>query len=245
MVAATSAPMRDEDVFTLLDLLRKAAEHVGLKLEEGAREARSEPIITYTLDEALINFLKSHGYTTDRRSDDVFALGSESGHYWWLFDTKEGRAKEISLLVGLAAHRGDRGIRILPMVRGSAGATDNLEYHTRMFRLIAEFQDEKSPLVRELVKNIAANTEEYMVVGWTELGLGGIRSLRELFEEFSKGIEASRKLAIGSQNPFDPVPYPRYDNPGDEIYIPEPNQRAILRFWEKQLEHYRKSITRL
>ncbi|MFY9458037.1 MAG: hypothetical protein WAP23_03925, partial [Candidatus Spechtbacterales bacterium] len=83
-----------------------------------------------------------------------------------------------------------------------------------------------------------AASDGSIVITWTELGLGGIRKLSHLFTEFAAQNETVAQLGRSGEV-FDPVPNPRYQQPGDELFIAEPAQPKLIQTWRTQLNEYR------
>src|SRR3989344_7664258 len=114
----TTALTMGVDALTLLDLLRGAAAYKGLKLQEGASRAYSEPIKVYALNEALLAILAERGIKRQDRSDcrnEIFTLvdenpqekvpGRSPSNYWnfkLLVKLLEGDKSKFDLRVTLS-----------------------------------------------------------------------------------------------------------------------------------------------
>lgn len=236
------------DAFTLLDLLGKAAAHKGLKLCEGASEACSKPIKAYELDDRLLAALAEQGIKRQARPDchdTIFTLvdknpqekvpGWEPSNFWnfrWLGGDENKFDLCVSLSVGFGMDTENRGIVFVPQARGSYVSAAGQLPNFRMFKALVE-SDEDAPLA---AKELAASDGSLMVT-WTELGLGGIRKLRDLFAEFAGRNELITQLDRDDQV-FDPIPNPRHQRPGDELFIAEPAQPRVIQAWQRQLSGY-------
>src|SRR3989338_5055396 len=90
-----------KDCFTLLELIKMTAAHKGLKFQEGACRAYSEPFAKVALDEKLLEFLAARNIKRQPRPDypDIFTLVDNNhqvkvpGHNpsnYWNFKRTEG-----------------------------------------------------------------------------------------------------------------------------------------------------------
>lgn len=220
------------DTFTLLDLLRKAATHKGLNLQEGASRACSEPIKVYELDDKLLAVLAERGIKRQARPDcrnRIFTLIDENPqkevHGWspsnyWNFKLLEGDERkfnlQVTLSVGFGINLEKRGIVFVPQANGSFLSPVDQLPNFRMFKMLVENDENVSAVAKEL-----AASDGGIVVTWTELGLGGICELANLFAEFAGGNKLITQLGRNSEV-FDPVPNPQYRQPCDKLFIAEP-----------------------
>ena len=242
-----------ENALTLLDLLRRAATHKGLRLDEEASKAYSEPIKEYILDEKILAALAKHNIKQQYRPDcknEIFTLvdknpqtkvpGWEPSNYW-NFKLVEGKDRfdlRIALFVGLGINFKfeKRGVVLVPQVRGSfVSAVDQLP-NFRMFKALVELDTNAPAVAKEL-----AASDGTIVVTWTEIGLGGVRRLADLFTEFAAPNEMIAWLGKNGCV-FDPNPYPHYHQPGDELFITESAQPQIIKMWLTQLDKYRSDL---
>jgi len=237
------------DTFTLLDLLRKTAAHKGLKLQEGASKAYSEPIKAYMLNDKLLAMLAKRSIKRQDRPDcrnEIFTLVDENpqekvpgwaSSNYWNFKLLEGDKSKFDLRVTLSVDFGlnleKRGVVLVPQAHGSyVSAADSLP-NFRMFKALVESDVNAPEVAREL-----ATSDGTIVVTWTELGLGGIRKLSHLFSEFAARNETVAHLG-GNGEVFNPAPNPRYQQPGDELFVVEPAQPQVIQAWRVQLNEYR------
>lgn len=248
-MAKTLNLVRGGEVFTLLDLLEKAAEFEGLKLEKKWSKAISKPIKSYQLDRRLLSKLAEKGIKKKDRPDDVFTLVDENPQQvtpgwrpsnYWNFKRPDHNPKKdfdlrIELRIGFRLSQEDRGFMLVPLAYGTfLSPTDALPNY-RMFRALVE-GDEMLPLVaKRMVK-------EEIVITWTDLGLGGLRRMSELFGEFAQGKDSILHLGHNGDI-FSPVPLPRYEQPGGELFVAEVAQPKLFRAWREQLGNYRSKLT--
>lgn len=242
----------DVDSFILFDLFRKAALYKGLKVQEGTSEAYSEPIKSYELDDRLLAFLAERGIKQQARPDchdEIFTLVDENPQEkvpgwtpsnYWNFKLLDGEKYQFDLRVTLNVSFGinteKRGIVFWPRAYGSFFSPVDRLPNLRMFKALVE-SDGKAPAV---ALELAAS-DGNIVVTWTDLGLGGIRKLTDLFAEFAGQNEAIKKLGR-NQEVFDPVPNLHHQQSGDELFVVEPAQPRVFQEWRKQLEEYRTSL---
>lgn len=249
--------------YTLLELLNKAALHCGLTIPEGASKAYSEPIETYALDRELLAFLAKRGIKEQARPDcnyDTYTLVDENpqkpapGYVpsnYWNFKRRDGKDSEFDLQITLSASFcedvGRRGIALYPHASGTFVSPCDTLPNFRMFKALVEYGIEKDTNSRFQIEaslgtaRRLVESDGSIVVSWTDLELGGIRTIGKLFREFSRGKEEFEELAR-SGNVFNPVPYPRHRNPGEELYIIEPAQPALFDTWRDQLKEYRSKL---
>ncbi len=237
--------------YTLSDLFKSVAKLMGLKLRD-AETSRviSRPLRSYTLDHTLMAALAKQGIRQHPRTDDTITLADENpqnetpGYHpsnYWNFkrpDGENGVAPElrIDLCVELLMNFKERGIVLLPRAQGGGVSPVDPLPNFRMFRALTE----ADPKPLRVAKRIAAN-EGGVVVTWSDLGLGGLRTLSMLFNEFKGGNENIETLArkVGV---FEPNPYALLRNGGSLEFVPERAQPLIFRAWNFQLENYRESL---
>jgi len=240
--------VKGKDIFTLLDLLRRAAAYKNLKFKDGG-----SPIKVYNLDEKILNVLTERGIKRQERPDcwnKIFTLVDQNPQEkipgcnptnYWNFKLLEGNDRfdlRVTLSVGFGLNFKKRGIVLVPQAHGPFVSPGSLFSHFRMFKALVESDEEED--LPTVAKELAASDGE-IVVTWTELGLGGIRELSHLFEEFASGNETVKRLGRNEEI-FNPAPY-LYQQPGDKLFIAEPAQPKLFYFWQAQLNEYRASLS--
>lgn len=239
-----------KDVFTLLSLLRKAAEFKGLKLaKESESDAYTEPIATYKLNRKLLGILAEHNIKNHPRPDDIFTLLDENWQEqvpgwdpsnYWNFKRIEGKNEfdlKMTLVasVNLASYE-DRGIRLHTKVLSSfLSASDRLP-NFRVFKALVESGTQEVPSVaHELIAG-----EGTLVVSWSDIGLGGLRNMSQLFFEVFRGNNELNMIAHRG-GVFNPPPHGR--GIGDpQIFVAEPAQPKVIRVWREQIKKYSASL---
>ena len=237
-----------KDTFTLLDLLRKAAAHKGLKFEENVSRVCTEPFKTYVLDDELMRALADRDIVRKHSEHplNLWAIGdrkyqqgdSTMQHaHWWRFgflkDKPTERDFRLQLLVALEFNQTKRSIVFHPEVSATLAHPANQYLNCRMWNVLVEIDKDSSSVAKEL----AAGGEAGLLVTWTDMGLGGIRSFENLFDEFADGKQTLCDLAQ-SREVFFPLPYARYESPGDEIFVVENMHHIVFDTWERQRYEY-------
>jgi hypothetical protein len=241
---------RGENAFTALDLLQRAAAHKGLRLHVGtSQRITSEAIRTYDLDDVTLAALRQAGIQRQLRPDcrdEIFTLVDENPQVevpgwapscYWNFKQREGGGGafdlRISLEVELAIIAEQRGVVLTPRAPGTFVSPCDSLPNFRMFRALVERDPDALPVAREL-----ATSDGHVVAHWSDLGLGGIRTLTELFREFVGHRPEVQRLG-SDDGIFDPIPHPRYPVPLDSLYVIELAQPRVIQAWREQLRNYR------
>lgn len=250
---ATMVLTLGENALTRLGLFRKAAAHKGLRLHEGNSKAYSEPIKEYVLDEKRLAVLAKRNIRRKDRLDgtnEIFTIVDEnpqekapgwSPSNYWNFKLADGDRHgfdlRITLSVSFIINFEKRGVVLMPRAHGLfVSPVDHLP-NFRMFKALVESDSEALAVTKEL-----AASDGSIVVTWSELGLGGIRRLEELFAEFAGSNETVTRLGRDG-NVFDPAPYPRCCRHADDtLFIPEPAQPKLFETWRAQLNEYRSQL---
>ena len=239
------------DTFTLLDLLRKAAAYKDLKLREDASKAYSKPFKVYTLNDKLLAVLAEQGIKRQDRSDcnnEIFTLVDENPQKkiwgwapsnYWNFKLLKERTFDlrVSLSIDFEINQEKRGVVFWPQTHGTFVSPADQLPNFRMFKALADNDENAQAVAKEL-----AASNGSIVITWTDLGLGGIRKLTNLFAEFAGRNETIARLAENGEV-FNPVPYPKYQQPRDELFVTEPAQPKVIQLWREQLKEYRNNLT--
>lgn len=239
------------EVFTETELLRLAAEHKGVELHchEGKWSDQSRSIKGYVLDEALLALLKEKGIKREPRPDQVFTLVDEnpqehrpgwSPSNYWNFKIPEGGDGRYDLRIELGCKllidSQERGVVFWPNAHGTfLSPADHLP-QIRMLRALVE-NDEEAPTILKAL----AESEGTIVVFWADLGLGGIKTVSDLFFEFSRGRDEVQRLAH-QHRIYSPDPQMSTNIGAERIYIAEPAQPRVLKAWKAQLAAYRAKL---
>jgi len=228
-------------------LLRMAAAHKGLELYESAElgngsSGQSKPIKTYVLDDQWLSILAQCNIRRQDRSDvhdEIFTLvddnpqqpepGYSPSNFWNFKPLVEGGSEfnlQVSLYVNLVLDRMRRGIVLLPRTSSThVSAADPLP-NIRMFRALVEHDPDATPITKEL----AVAGPDGLVVRWSDLGLGGLRSVWAVFSEFAAGNMLRDQLAH-DRRVFDPSPLL-------PLFVAETVQPDLIQAWRAQLDEY-------
>jgi|GEM_PF-3118003 len=239
-----------KELFTLRELLDKAAELKGMKvLRVSHGETTTEPIAEFVPDAAMLRHLREQGMVYEENGDmcylrddnaqppPPFGFASSVG---WSFKRKEdGRGYDfvLKLHVSMKQVAVERGILLWPIVYGTcASACDSLPNY-RLFKALIEGPGAKVPdVAREIVQG-----EGMIPVTWTELGLGGLRSIRALFDEFIQRKQELWELGL-THKVFDPKPLQTFEKPDHDPFLIESAQPRLFRLWKSQLDAYRSRL---
>lgn len=240
------------DWFTLWQLFQKAAKHKGLKLP--AQSTVCQPIKSYELNDDLLKILAKRNIRRQVRPDvnhPMLTLVDENSQQpcsgflpsnYWNFkwdDKKKKLCLEIKLYIELIFDERQRAVVLLPKTMASLLSPIDHWPNFRMFQALVE-ADEKPPAI---AKEIADTKTGQLLVTFTDLGLGGIRSLLDLFLlEFAYKNKTVVDLAQ-AYPVFDPHPLHRYREQTGRVLIAEPAQPKIFQAWETQLKELRRKLS--
>lgn len=249
---SNSVLLMGADAFTLREIVTKAAAFKGLKIQGGASWACSETIKEYPLDNKTLAALAKRGIEQQPRpdcSDRIFTLvdnnpqtkipGYAPSNYWNFLSIEGDKPKfdlSVSLFVDFNINIKKRGIVFWPRACGKGVSAGAHLPNYRMFKALTE-NDSGAPLIAQEI----AGSDGTIVVTWTDLGLGGLRRIADLFVEFAS--DNGKIIELGEDNKvFDPAPYPRHQQSGDELFIAETIQPKLIEEWAQQLDRYRNSL---
>lgn len=239
-----------KELFTLRALLDKAAELKGIKvLSVSHSGATTESIAELAPDDAMLRHLRKQGILYEENDSMCYlrdtnpqpppphGFASSDG---WSFKRKEGGGGfdfALKLHVGMRQVAVERGILLWPVVYGTcASACDSLPNH-RLFKALVEGPGATVPdVAREL-----AQSEGIISVTWTELGLGGLRSIRALFDEFIQRKQELWELGL-THKVFDPKPLQTFEKPDHDPFLIESAQPRLFRLWKSQVDAYRSRL---
>ena len=227
------------DIFTEEMLYERVAQSVGLEYEVGETRT-SNTFATFDLDAQLLAHLNINGIQEFRPvGADIFTLvdtnkpqdhqpGFSPSNVW---SFRSGEISVISLGVTFCIIPYYRGVSLQPLTRGQASSpSDNLP-NMRMFSALVETNIVLD--LPQIARTIAQATED-VIIPWGKIGLGGLRRLTTIFDEFSWDNGFIRQLAQKDSTVFIPHPYLN-----DSFqWVVEENHFQILRAWSQQLKAY-------
>lgn len=223
--------METKEFYTTRELLELAAGSKGVDLRDNTKQSRA--IKSYALDSHLLSLLKEDGVRV--YSESQYLILEYAGGRWNYTPHKGKNYLDLHIDLEVMAYvkQEYRGVLFVPYVWGCSGCSSEAMPHKHMFQLLVECDENSLQIARE----IAESEGEGLVVGWSELGLGGLRTLGEVFREFFGENEVIEHIAR-KEYVFDPLPYPRF--PRDKtIHVIEPAQPRIIQAWREQLNNYR------
>ncbi len=243
-----------QDILTQSELMQRAAALIGLEIgQEDKTRSITKAFATFELDQAKLKALEERGIKRQERPDcDVFTLidtnpqdppphGFALSNYWNFSRTERDKGPfdlKIELKVQLVVDQSKRGIVCTPLASGTLVSPCDHLPNFRMFKALVEL----SPDMPDVAKRIAANELGRVVISWTDLGLGGLREIGDLFREFARGNQAIHELS-SKTSIFQPSPLHSAYAPGNtEQYVVEPAQPRLFRLWHQQLDNYRDKI---
>jgi hypothetical protein len=255
---AVTGTQDKKEIFTAPEIVDLAAKARGIELfpyrnDSSTRQWRQgKPFASKLIDEEFLRFLAERGFKRQERPDApyVFTLVDEnhqepaSGFHasnYWNFRLPGGSEKahelKIELSVYMALSISERGIVIIPQAHGTGimSPADRLP-NIRMFKALVDSGVE----VPGIAKEILASENSSVVIQFSDLGLGGIRTIHDLFHEFARGRPKITDMLNNRVVQFDPTPYNNMFDP--ECYMVEPAQPKTIAAWRKQLQDYRTAI---
>ncbi|MBI5732665.1 hypothetical protein HY967_01755 [Candidatus Jorgensenbacteria bacterium] len=239
------------------ELISRAASSKGLVLKDKLRNSYSclkfdsEVIGTFNLERGFISALEKQGFTfgpgtkpphnemaylsghSDQRGSEVF----ESDCWAW---GKEEKNIQLTVYFRLSVAERERGVLCIPYVWGNcSGGACHRPTIDKFVKVVAEHFPDTHPLIRE-----AVNADFRPVISWRDIGLGGIRSIEELFDELYGRNEKVAKLAGSSLSPFDPDPNPRKSilEVTDRAFVVETDQPTLFKRWRDQLQFFKTDL---
>jgi hypothetical protein len=182
-------------------------------------------------------------------SDGVYTLvdnnpqekipGFVPSNYWNFGKRKDNDQKfDLRLFLGIKLELSikERGIIFFPAVFATICSADSRLSNRWAFEALVEDDDASLP---DVAKQLARSQEGRVVVSWTDLGLGGLRMMIDLFLEVAKHKENVFALGQAKKSIFDPAPI---DHTGEGLFVAEIIQPSIFKTWERQLKEYRESL---
>ena len=218
------------------DLVREAVDYLGIELEcfetKPHTISYTKTLGSYKLEGEFLEALKKNGFKLDKREDGITTLYDENppNDYW---NFKEENELLITLHLKPHVSKRERGVVFHPLAHGTFLSPVDGLIMFRFFKVVADYDTKTHPSVRRLVNEEVGT----FTVSWTEIGLGGIKIIGELFDEFVGYKEKIKELAKSRFNPFEP-------DPKEDCwkFIPEPFQPALFNIWQKQVDEFKSEL---
>lgn len=228
-----------EDYFEREQLFGKVAAHRGLEIVVDRKDPFTDAtaLKRYDLDDALAAFLAERGFhqVPVQHSSWDFRLtyeGDGSSGVWEGDRLARGMPDPgLALVLGFGMNEAGTGVVLSPKVRSAGQTPGDRDAHASLFRALVAYDKDSPALAREIVENGGRIT-----VAWTEIGLGGLCSLSQLFLRFAGENEAVKM--VKNAGVFHPHPRdPASDFRGD-IFLTESAQSRIMAGWRSELRSF-------
>ncbi|MBI4036559.1 hypothetical protein HY386_01625 [Candidatus Daviesbacteria bacterium] len=233
----------EEDLIDPQDIITRALELNGLSVGQVNSDTTtfSQPITRYSIDSNLRSFLEEREFRFRPSDHGLHLINTQAhGDIGWRFDPN-ARELFLSPIVRIQIMQQERGVMVYPDIGGSLKASCMHEYSNyRLFLALTEYDQQSSDLSRRVVVN-----EGRLLIPWQELGLAGIRTVQELFNELFRNRELVESLArIYHLSPFRPHIYSpdQFEHP-ERKFIEEALQGTLLRQWRTQLEKFKQGLS--
>lgn len=238
-------------------LINRAAELNNLTIpEEPAKnhsypEFDTEPVRTFKLDRDFIAALEKHGFTfgpgtRSPHNEMVYLAGHSNQRGAEIFETdcwawkRTETDPQLNIRFNLRVSEGKRGVMCVPHVWGNcSGAAVHQPTIDKLVKAVSEHFSDLHTLIM-----VAANVETPPIIYWSEIELGGIKSVGWLFNELFGRNEKAMELARSTLSPFDPNPNTqgRIWEVKDRLFVLEAYQPKLFRQWREQLEAFKTSL---
>ena len=157
----------------------------------------------------------------------------------WAWERTE-TSHQLAVYFQLHVDEESRGIICVPDVSGNcSGGACHRPTSNRLMSIIATHFPNTHPLIRQITEK-----SPYPVIGWSEIGLGGIRSIGWLFDESYGRNRKVGQLVDSIISPFVPNPRSRFNLSAatDRLFVLESDQPQLFRQWKGQLANLRSEL---
>lgn len=224
------------------------------KKSSSSLELESESVQTLRLDGSFLTLLKEHGFTfgpgtRPPHNQMVYLSGESNQRGAEIFESDSWAWKRAATNLQLDAYfrlrinEKKRGVVCEPHVWGNCdGGACHQPTIDRLVRIMAEHLSNTSDL--HLLLKRAAGSKSAPVIYWSEMGLGGVKSVGWLFEELFGRNKKVLELSRSPLSPFDPNPNPTRSifDVHDRLFVEEVDQSRLFEQWEKQLKEFRRDL---
>lgn len=240
-------------------LIAEAAISQNLKLRANPRELCSNPEFdsgsagTFLLNDGFLATLKKYGFTfepgkTPSHSEMVYLSGNSHQpnrqEIWdsdcWAWKRSEVGPRELTVSFRLSVSEEHRGVVFLPKVWGNcSGGACHQPTIEKCVAAIAEHFPNAHPLIKAV-----KDAGPHPVINWSDIGLGGIKSVGKLFHELFGHNETVYNLADTRLSPFNPPPHPKRIGMEmvDRLFVLEADQTKLFKQWKDQLQEFCASL---
>lgn len=242
--------------FTVLQLFEKAARLKDLVWNQNELPIKAIPVEKTEIALQILSKLTERGFQLatypnvprvwclidedPKIKRDLNYQGGEAFYNWWSFLRSAGGDRlrkekdqvfELNFKVNLRT--ADNGIVFKPGIGNNYDVPRFSEYHQRLFLLLSDHY--RSPLLQEMAA--AGGT---LMISWEQLGLIGLVSTQELFEQFCGQNQLLWRLTNTPDNPFNPKPLDPGSHPN--LYFLQKEAIEIFQIWQWQRENYIHSL---
>jgi len=241
----TPALLTVDSFLQIPELIEKAAASRSLTVKGDRREFETEDVGTYKLDEGLLKALGKVGFTfkpgvIPPHNAMVYLDGHSNQKGQEVFDSdcwdwkRTEKNPYLAVRLRLSVSERERGIVAVPHVGGNCiGGACHRPTINKLVIAIASYFPDAHPLLKEMT------LDSYPIINWNSIGLGGVRSISHLFEEWRHGHnELVSKLANSNISPFSPDP----TLAGHNYFVVESDQPGLFGQWEKQLQEFKNRL---
>jgi hypothetical protein len=241
--------VRGVNCFTESDLFMRAATLKGLEMQNvGSRSQKLKeykvglPVLAKLAEENIVRRVRPERDETYALVDDnpQDSMPEYTPSNSWNFSRSNNKKKKfdlrLSLSIELQLSIRERGIIFFPTVSATLRSPSSRLSNRWAFNALVDYDDSNLP---DIAKQLAVSQEGRILVSWTEMGLGGLRQMIDLFLEVAKHKEDVFALGQAKESIFYPAPIA---HKGDSLFVAETIQPSIFKAWEKQLKKYRESL---
>ena len=239
-------PEKGTELLDAMDFMHLALSNLGLRpghYEEQTATLYSEPIKTYPLDQARLQFLSSCGIkrptfpsdSADARLNENHLI-DESLNYW----NFRGHESAWSIQIGIAFSSASEGVSCKPFTTPSISYGSKIAVFGLFRALVNSDPELDSPLAKEVAQS-TPNEYGQILLSYDKIGMKGITTLwglfRDVFQIVSPLDDHQNKFILKileTTNIFEPPP--------DHIMVTKAAQAKVKRIWLDQLHRYRLTL---
>lgn len=232
--------------FTSLQLFEKAALFKGLNWNQTELPVK---VIEIGKISCLVAALPPEDIAIEVLSDNYsigfkFAGIGETNQEWWVGGVTEKIEEnpiEFTFFISLNIDENKKGVELKPIIHTNQNWPSRTSFHEQLLRILYSVPD-----LTEKIKAIPAMTEiaeaeSTLIITWEQLGLAGIVSIYELFEQFCGQNGLLQRLVRSNLNPFDPRPVTIEGGQADLWFMPD-EAVDLLKTWRRQLDEHVHSL---
>jgi hypothetical protein len=222
-------------------LLVRAAAQRGLTIEPGMPDY-SRPIASLPLERGFLKQLRSSELGVQPRKDGILTISGKKDDnnpewaYWW---NLKGRKHRVLPRVHLIIDVDSESVELRPRVDFSSEIVSpptGQSSHRLMAEEVVKYYGPEVSFFQELMENCSVAR-----ISFEEIGMGGTRTLEQLFHEWTGNTEILQSLARSNVSPFKPSPE-AWNDPR-RYFLPRELKDVLFEQWKRQLEAYKESLS--